>query len=102
MSRIALADMIEELRHELKTAIARGDGQDLRFEVGEITLEAEVEVAREAGAQGGIKFWLVELGASGSASRATTQKLTLKLRPVGASGEDQLLSRDLGDRPLGR
>lgn len=48
MARVALAEMIEELRTELEEAAAKGKGRDLRFELGEVTLEAQVEVERKA------------------------------------------------------
>lgn len=81
MARIAVAEMIEELRRELKTARDAGQGEEIRFELGEVTIEAQVEVKKEAEGKAGIKFWLAEAGASGKASQAVTQKLVIKLEP---------------------
>lgn len=96
MARIALAEMIEELRNELQTAVAAGQGKDVRFALGEVTLEAQVEVAKEGKGEAGVKFWLAEIGASGTASKAVTQKIVLKLEPVvGATGEVVYLGDEL-------
>lgn len=86
--KIALAEMVQELRRELQAAVDAGRGAEIRFGVGEVTLELEVAVAREAGAEGGLRFWV--LGeAKGSAKAATTrtQTLTLRLTPEGPGGE---------------
>lgn len=86
--RIPLAEMVQELRSELAAAVAAGEGEAIRFGLGEITLELEVAVAREAGAEGGLKFWIVG-EAKGSAKSGTTrtQKLTLRLTPETEEGD---------------
>lgn len=81
MAKIELAEMIKELRRELLSAVEAGRDQEIRFELGEVTLDAEVEVTREASARGGLKFWLAEVTAGGGGSRAQTQKVVLKLLP---------------------
>jgi translation elongation factor EF-1beta len=86
MARIALSEMIEELRKELQIAVEAGEGEDIRFGVGELTLEAQVEVSKEGGAEGGVKFWVAEIGASGKVGKVDTQKIVLKLEPVDEDG----------------
>lgn len=93
MARIALAEMVEELRQELQAAMEAGRGQEIRFQLSEVTLEAQVEVSREGGGTAGVKFWVAEIGASGGGSSARTQKLVLKLLPVNPRGETVRLSR---------
>jgi hypothetical protein len=92
MARIALAEMIEELRNELQTAVEAGEGKEIRFALGEVTLEAQVEVAKQVEGKTGVKFWLAEASAAGKASKAVTQKIVLKLRPVDADGDEIELS----------
>jgi len=53
MAKIALAEMIDELRNELQTAVAAGEGEEIRFALGEVTLEAQVEVAKEGEGKAG-------------------------------------------------
>ena len=86
MAKIALAEMIEQLRHELQQAVRAGKDEDIRFKLGEVTLEAQVEVTKEGDAKAGVKFWVVDVGAAGTASKAVTQKIVLKLQPVDKSG----------------
>ncbi len=83
MAKIALADMIEELRNELQVAMEKGKGRSLRFELGEVTLEAEVAVEAEGGAKGKFQFWIFSgVEANARAGKTQTQKLVLRLQPV--------------------
>lgn len=86
MAKIALAEMIEELRKELQAAVKAGEGQEIRFGLGEVTLEAQVEVTREGGGTAGLKFWVAEVGTSGTVTSARTHKIVLKLEPRHRSG----------------
>jgi arginine deiminase len=66
--RIGLQETIAALRKELVESIIASQAKGLRFEVGEITMEFHIEVERsteiKGGAKGGIKIWVVELGAA--------------------------------------
>ena len=95
MAKIALAEMIQELRNELQAAVKAGEGEEIRFALGEVTLEAQVEVTKEGSGKAGIKFWLAETEASGKAAKAVTQKVVLKLRPVDAEGGEIELADEL-------
>lgn len=88
---IELAEMIAQLRGELAAAMAAAqDAEDdtLRFELGAVQLEAEFAVQRSAGADGRIRFWVVEAGASGQQASSTTHRVTLSLEPR-VRGTDQ-------------
>ncbi len=87
MERIGLKDAIVALRKELSDSIQASFGEDLRFKVGEITLEFQVEVERGAEANAGIKFWVVDLGGKGSVSSTVTHKVTVPLSPVYKNGQ---------------
>ncbi|MFD7712070.1 trypco2 family protein [Streptomyces sp. NPDC059785] len=78
---IELAELIRQLREELKTAAGAGAGETLRFEVGPVEIEASVAVSREAGANGKVRFWVVEAGGDGKSARSATQRITLTLNP---------------------
>lgn len=78
---IELAEMIAQLRGELAAAMAAAEDEELRFELGPVQLEAEFAVQRSAGADGRIRFWVVEAGASGQQTHATTHRVTLSLEP---------------------
>ena len=100
-SNIPIALAIQSLRQELSQAIAEGDGKDLRFELGPVELEFQVEVAWEAsgsaGAKAGINFGIVSLGEASAETEATRSKgkthtIKLTLNPVASSGGDVLVS----------
>lgn len=78
---IELASVIRDLRDELERAIAAGEGEQLRFELGPIELEATVAVERSDGASGKLRFWVVEAGADRKKDSATTQRIKLTLAP---------------------
>jgi hypothetical protein len=70
-----LAAAIEAPRGELVVALEKGKDAEVRFALGPVELEFQVEVSREMGADAGIKFWVVALGGEGSRSSATTQSV---------------------------
>ena len=90
MNRIELKDSIAALRKELIESILAAQGEALRFEVGEVTMEFHVEVERSVEGKGGIKFWVVELGAGGTDKDKAIHKVTIPLKPVRADGRPVL------------
>ncbi|MFF2189350.1 trypco2 family protein [Streptomyces sp. NPDC058155] len=80
---VELAELIRQLRKELKAAAAEGAeaGEALQFEVGPVEVEATVAISREAGANGKVRFWVVEAGGDGRFARSATQRITLTLHP---------------------
>lgn len=77
--RLGLADVLQQLGAELRDAGERG-GSTLMW----TTASVEIEVAIEATAGGGVKFWVLNAEASGSLSRTT--KITVGLSPYGDAG----------------
>lgn len=84
--KIRLAQVVQELRDELVEAMDAGDGQRLRFELGEIKLEAQMVVTREAEGKGGVKFWVLDAGVAAKQQTSHLQKLTLTLKPKTDAG----------------
>ena len=81
MSGIDLASLLRQLRAELAGALAEGEGERLRFELGPLELTLTVMVAREATPGAKIRFWVVEAGADGKISRDAVQQIKLVLTP---------------------
>lgn len=79
---IPLASAIRVLRQQLQDAVREGAGEELRFALGAVELELHVEAAHEGGGDGGIKFWLVSVGAKASRSSGTSHTVRLSLTPV--------------------
>jgi hypothetical protein len=86
MKKLPLAAVIGDLRKELEQAIEQAAEQKLRFETGVIEVELSVEVEAKAG--GGIRFWVVSLGAS--VDRSSTHTIRIPLKPVTADGRPVL------------
>jgi hypothetical protein len=86
---VELADMIGQLRHELSRAMWAGENSDLKFEAEAVQLELTVgiEKALEPGVK--VRFWVLDMGASGRRSSTSSQKITLTLRPVRASDQSR-------------
>jgi hypothetical protein len=100
---IPLAGAIRALRSELQEAIRAGDGEELRFALGPVELELQVQAAWEGGGKAGIKFWLVSIGAKGGRSSEATHTLRVSLTPVrvGVDGDqerDVLVASELEER----
>jgi hypothetical protein len=87
MEKIGLKEAIGAVRKELNDSIQASFGEDLRFKVGEITLEFQVEVERIAEANAGIKFWVVDLSCKGSVDSTVTHKVIVPLSPVYKNGQ---------------
>lgn len=94
MERVGLQEAISALRAELIDSINASLQEELRFEVGEITMEFQIELERSAEHKGGINFWVVELGASGSVSNKDVHKVTIPLTPVRADRKPVLTGSD--------
>lgn len=87
---IPLAVAVRALRGELLDAVRAGEGEPLRFALGPIELELQVQTTCEGSLETGIKFWLVSVGAKGARSSEATHTVRLSLTPVrvGAYGDE--------------
>jgi hypothetical protein len=98
-SEIGLVDVVQALRTELARASSEAVDAPVQFPVGQVTLEFQVGVTRSAEAKGGVRFWVLELGASAGVASESVQKVTIVLEPpvdadgrpikVGAAGEEK-------------
>src|SRR6267378_3166196 len=83
---VPIADAIRALRHELHEAMQEGDADELHFELGNIDLEFNAVVTREADGNVKASFKLLGWGADGSAGAKigdqNTQKIKLSLSPI--------------------
>lgn len=77
-----LAETVQGIRGELAQAMADGDGEQVRFDVGEVELEFTVEVQRNVEAGGGVKVWVVNADGKGAVSSGATHRVRVMLHPV--------------------
>jgi hypothetical protein len=92
-AQIPLSDAICALRRELVEAVKEGKDQEVKFALGPIELELQVELSSTGGGVAGIKFWVISLGGKGERSSGRSQTVRISLTPVlGTDGD--------GSRPL--
>ena len=77
-----LAEAIAGVRAELSEAMAAGESERLRFDVGQVVMEFSVDVRRDAKASAGVKIWVVEIEGSGGISRNASHRITVALNPL--------------------
>ena len=86
-----LAEAIRGLRAELERAIDERDwsGSRLRFRLRPIQLTLQAVAKREGGAEGKVRWYVVEAGASRSLASELTQTLHLELEPLELDAQGQ-------------
>ncbi|MGK7881958.1 MAG: trypco2 family protein [Crocosphaera sp.] len=89
IEKIELRQTLKALRDELALSTLFSEGEEIRFEVGEIELEVQFVIEKTKGANGKIKFWVVEMGGGISEKNATVQKLKIPLKPVWKDNPDK-------------
>jgi len=99
MSELGLADAIAELRKEIGAAMEAGRGEALKFALGPVELELEVQLAQKAGAKGGLKWVVVSLGAEASSTETSKHKVRLTLTPQLKGQHDILINDDETRKP---
>jgi hypothetical protein len=100
VEKIGLVETIDALRSELAAAVEKAQGQEIQFPIGSVQLEFQVGVTRDTEAKAGVRFWVLELGASGSYANESVQKVTLNLEaPVDAEGRAVKVTRRLQQKP---
>jgi hypothetical protein len=100
MAEIGLAEVIRALRSELETAMTEGEGQRLQFQATGLAVEFQVGVTKTAEGSAGVRFWVFELGGSGSYASESIQKVNLSLQPVLQSGEPVKIAKGTEESPL--
>ena len=102
MAELGLTEVVTALRDELQQAIVARQDQGLSFDVKEITIELQVGVTKTVGAETAVKFWVLELGASGEYESQTVQTVSLTLDPIAAGGSRVKIASGSDVDPLGR
>jgi Trypsin-co-occurring domain 2 len=97
--QLGLVEAIDALRRDLVVAQRKAEEEKtLRFRLGPVEMEFLVEVTKEGKGEAGVKFWVVNVSAGGTLTRATTHRVTLTLHPYDVrTGEDaSVADRDDG------
>ncbi|MEV5961469.1 trypco2 family protein [Kribbella sp. NPDC051952] len=96
---IQLDEWLESLRGEFAAALRRGRGHEIRFVIDKVELEVEVQSHREAGAEGRIRFWVVDAAAEGKRGSSRTHRLRIAVTPVMDDGSSLQVRDDLDGPP---
>lgn len=100
MDEIELGTVIEAVRLQLAEAAERAVGQGIQFPVEGVELEFQVGVTKSVEAKGGVKFWVLDLGAGGSREVQSMQTISVKLgAPLRADGTPLKVARRSADEP---
>ena len=91
---VGLAEAVRALREELTTAMKTAAGEVLRFELGPVEMEFLLEVKKDAGGQGGVRFGVISLGGNASMSSGSTHRVKLSLTPKDALGQSFVMADD--------
>jgi hypothetical protein len=100
--RIGLAEAIAQVRADLTKAHNEGTDEGLRFRVGEVKLDFQVEMTREGAGHADVKVWVVSIGGEGRVSSTHTQSMSLTLAPqvwTGTAWEDARITGSVTGRP---
>ncbi|MET8621764.1 trypco2 family protein [Streptomyces albidoflavus] len=81
LDNVELAAAVQGLRDQLIGSAHAADGQPVRFEVDEITLDFSVELRRDATAKAGFKAWVVSSDAQVGLAQNSVHKVSVKLKP---------------------
>jgi len=108
MATIPIAQAIKTIRDEIATAVRDGQNEEIKFDLGAIELEFQVEISQGQSGGGGGKAGFnvgvvaLELSGEGNAerSKSTTHTVKLTLNPVKTDGSTvQVSAQDIPTRP---
>ena len=94
INKVGLRETLEALRVELSKSILASEGEQIRFEVGDIELEFQFVVEQSKEGKGGLKFWVVEMGGGGTNKDTITHRIKIPLKPIGKDGKPVLTASD--------
>jgi hypothetical protein len=103
---LELAAAVATVRDELLKAAKSAVDQEIRFEVGDVSMEFSVEMRKDARAKFGFTAWVVTAGVEGGGARSNIHKVALALhphlpdgKPVEVSESGRVGSSNFGHRP---
>lgn len=100
MTELGLAEAIEQVRQELRQAMAASVDAGIQFPVGQVTLEFQVGIKKTGEGSGKVKVWVLEAGAGRKVEHDEVQKVTVVLQPpVDPSGNPIKVAADSQAKP---
>ncbi len=93
MNGMGLADAICDIRQELSRAREAAEDQSLKFSIGTVELELEMELQASLGGKADFKWVVVSIGGEAKGQSTTKHKIKLTLNPVTEDGHDLLVAK---------
>jgi len=87
-----ITEAVEQLRSQLLAAQKSGEGEGLRFVIGEVEMEFVIEVRKEGSGRAGIRLGVAEVGGQGSVSHGSQHRLNIKFNVTGPDGRSAAIS----------
>jgi hypothetical protein len=84
--RLDLVSAIEGVRRDLEALMDDVEGKRLVFEATEVRMAFQVQMERTVGVEGGLKVWVVEAGAKGEETKASSHTVDITLVPSRVDG----------------
>jgi hypothetical protein len=81
-SFLELAEAIAAVREQLSRAQKDGAAAELRFRVGPVELEFDVVISDKTGGEGGLKVYVLTLGAKHERTSGSTHRVKVALQPI--------------------
>jgi len=94
-----LSDAISAIRSELTKAMSSGADSEIRFRLGPVELEFQLEARKDAEATAGVRFWILSAGVKGDVSAGSAHRIKLVLQPVTPDGGDVAVSAERSEPP---
>ena len=99
-NKIGIPDAIAAVRAELARAVEENANEDIQFPVNGVDLEFHVGITRSAEATGGIRLWVIDVGAKGGYQSQSTHTVKVSLgAPVNRQGETIKVARSASYKP---
>jgi len=92
-----LAETIAALRSELAAALVEGQGHQLQFRLGDVDIEFQVAITRDASADGGVRFGVISFGAKGRLANEATHRIALKMQPLMIKDDGHTVPAEVAD-----
>lgn len=89
-----LADAVGLLRDQILEARRRAGASEVRFEIDNVTVEFELELARSRSAGGELRFGVVGVNGKGETSGRRTHRVSLTLLPRTGGGPVEIADFD--------
>ncbi|MFE9663150.1 trypco2 family protein [Streptomyces sp. NPDC005955] len=98
---IGLAEAVAAVREELRRAAEQGADEGLKFGVGPVQMEFEVELRADARAKGGFRVWAVSAETEAGVVRGRTHRVSFTLTPCLEGAQHGVLIAAGQDSPFG-